>query len=461
MIQNWGVAQSSVSREPGGRQATRMVRTFSLQGAILALSLSSAFAQLPEINYDESKVPHFTLPDPLLTSDGRRVVFPEDWTNRRRTEILRLFEDHVYGKVPTPPQPIPVRFRITSEEPMALGARAVRREVDILFGEGSNAPRMSLLLYIPNHAGPDHRCPAFLGLNFAGNHSIHPDPGITLSTQWMREMPDSGVVNHRATEASRGSQASAWPVERIIDRGFALVTAYYGDLDPDFDDGFQNGIHPLFYHPGQSRPADDEWGAIGCWAWGLSRALDYLETAAEIDPRKVIVMGHSRLGKTALWAGAQDPRFAMVISNNSGAGGAALSRRRFGETVERLNTVFPHWFCANFRKYNDREELLPVDQHELIALIAPRPVLIASAEEDRWADPKGEFLAALGADPVYRLLGTDGLGTDRWPSPAVDSLINSTIGYRIRPGKHAVTTEDWEAFMEFAAHHFHQKSASR
>jgi (4-O-methyl)-D-glucuronate---lignin esterase len=411
-------------------------------------------AQPPDANYDESKVGLYTLPDPLVAADGEKVTTAARWNATRRPEIMRLFETYVYGKTPTPPKPIKPIFTVNSEDREALGGKAIRREVAILFADDAASPRINLLLYLPRDAAPGRRVPAFLGLNFEGNHAVNKDPGISLSTQWLRNDPKAGVVNHRASEASRGSEASRWPVERILARGYALATAYYGDIDPDYDDGFQNGIHPLFYQPGQTRPAADEWGSIGAWAWGLSRALDYLETAPEVDASHVVLMGHSRLGKTALWAGACDPRFAIVISNNSGAGGAALSRRIFGETVARLNTSFPHWFCGNFKKFNDREYQLPVDQHELIALIAPRPILVSSAAEDLWADPKGEFLAAKAADPVYRLLGTDGLAVSTWPAPAVDSLVQSTIGYRIRPGKHDVTTDDWDAYMRFAEHHF-------
>jgi hypothetical protein len=427
--------------------------TFGLCFGFIAIPRPVPAQEPAPANYDETKVGLYTLPDPLVASDGEKVTTAEAWRTRRRPEIMQLFETYMFGKVPTPPHPIKPSFSASSDDPQALGGRAIRREVAIRLTDRPDGPVINLLVYLPKDAGPGRRVPAFLGLNFEGNHAVSSDPGITLSTQWIPSQY-KGVVDHRATDASRGSEASRWPVERILAHGYALATAYYGDIDPDYDDGFQNGVQPLFYQPGQARPAADEWGSIAAWAWGLSRALDYLETAPEVDARKVAVMGHSRLGKTALWAGATDTRFAIVISNNSGAGGAALSRRIFGETVERLNTSFPHWFCGNFKVYSDREFMLPIDQHELIALCAPRPVLISSAAEDLWADPRGEFLAAKAADPVYRLLGTDGLATSRWPSPAVDSLVPSTIGYRIRPGKHDVTTDDWDAFMAFADHHW-------
>ncbi len=391
-------------------------------------------------NYDESEVPAYSLPEILRGADGRVIETADQWVGRR-AEILELFERQVYGVAPE--APAGMQFSVLERDGEALGGLARRKQVLVRFSPDRAEPSMELLLYTPAaaRAGP---VPVFLGLNFGGNHTVHADPGIRVSTRWMRD--GDGVEGNRATERTRGRNASRWQLETVLRRGYGLATVYCGDLDPDYDDGFRNGVHALA--PPRS-PRD--WGSIGAWAWGLSRALDYLETDAHADAARAAVMGHSRLGKTALWAGARDTRFAMVISNDSGCGGAALSRRRFGETVERINTRFPHWFARNFHAYNGREDDLPVDQHMLLALVAPRALYVASAEEDVWADPKGEFLSAMHAGAAYRLLGEQGLGVSE--QPAVDRPVMGTVGYHVRTGGHDVTAYDWARYLDFADKH--------
>ncbi len=407
--------------------------------AVAGLSQAQRF----QPNYDEKKVPKYKLPDPLTLANGKKVTDAKTWSTKRRPEILELFREHVYGR--SPKRPKNVKYEVTSVDKKALGGKAIRKEVTIYLTGKKDGPKIHVLIYLPAKAKKP--APVFLTLNFYGNHSISKDPGITLSKSWMRNNKKYGVVNHKATEKSRGVSSRRWPIEDIIARGYGLVTVYYGDIDPDFDDGFKNGVHSVFKMKGA-----DAWGSIATWAWGLSCVMDYLEQDNDIDHTKVIVMGHSRLGKTALWAGAADERFAIVISNNSGCGGAALSRRRFGETVWRINTSFPHWFCDNFNKYNKNEDKLPVDQHMLIALMAPRPVYVASAVKDKWADPKGEFLSAKHASPVYRLFGKKGLPVDEMPP--VDRPVMGTIGYHVRSGGHDVKPYDWQRYMDFADIHF-------
>ncbi|MBM3786486.1 MAG: DUF1080 domain-containing protein, partial [Acidobacteria bacterium] len=397
--------------------------------------LTIAYAQPPGANYDEAKVPRYTLPDPLANTRTAG-----DWTNRRRAEILNLFSGEVYGR--TPVRKIDVKAEILDISKNALGGAATRKQVRLQFPNGHYA---EVLIFLPNHVkGP---VPVFLGLNFTGNHAVHKDPAIRVTKSWMRAKDN----NHQASEKERGNGASRWEVEHVIARGYGTVTAYYGDFDPDFDDGFQNGVHALF--------PDKDWGSLGAWAWGLSRIMDHLETDKDIDSKRVALHGHSRIGKAALWAGAQDERFAIVISNNSGEGGAALARRVFGETTERINTAFPHWFTSRYKRYNGRESEMPVDQHMLLALIAPRPLYVNSAVEDQWADPRGEFLSALAADPVYRLLGTEGLPAKEMPPIERPSI--GRIGYHIRNGKHDVTLYDWTQWMNFADKHWRSPFTGR
>jgi len=393
----------------------------------------------------------YVLPELLRLSDGSVVTDSTMWIEKRRPEILALFENEVYGRIPE--QKLPVKVSLVGLDKEALNGKALRKEVVLDFENGERRLELNVLMYIP--AKKEGPAPAFVGLNFYGNHTIYTDPGTTMSKKWICSERAFSELDDRKIAGTRGSRATHWPVERILERGYALITMYYYDIDPDFDDGFQNGVHPLFYREGQQRPDPDEWGSVSAWAWGLSRIMDYLETDADIDHSRVAVMGHSRLGKTALWAGAQDERFAVVIANDSGCMGAALSRRKYGETVGDIIGRFPYWFCDNFTKYAGREDKLPVDQHMLVALITPRPVYIASADLDLWADPEGEFLSARAATEVYRLFGKDGLAAEK--QPGLHQPVMNTIGYHVRRGKHWVTNYEWDRFMDFADIHFGAK----
>lgn len=415
-----GAAERSarvVARETTGAVLRRLQRWIGC--VVVVAGLYGA-----EANYDEAKVPAYTLPKIDASSKAA-------WA-KQRAEIVRMFETEMYGRVPGPPATMDIELVESGE---ALGGLAKRKQYVVRFGKNAEAPRMELLLYLPAKA--TGRVPVFFGLNFTGNMTVNADPAIRPTRQWL---PDY------ARKMGRGAAANRWQIEEVVKRGYGTATAYYGDFDPDFDDGFANGVHGLY-----GKPKPGEWGAIGAWAWGIMRAVDVLERDPQVEPKQIIIHGHSRLGKAVLWAGALDSRPYVVISNDSGAGGSALSKRIYGETVRDLNDRFPHWFTANFRKYNDREQELPFDQHMLLALIAPRALYLSTAVDDRWADPKGEFLAAQAADPVFRLLAGDGLPAKEMP--VVDQPVMGQIGFHMRTGGHDVTLYDWQRWIDFADLH--------
>ena len=415
-----------------------MMAGFSLRGA-------AAAETRPEPNYDESAVGTFTLPNLLAGPDGTAAATPEAWQRVSRPHQLRLLESHVYGRQ-LPPATVTVvgeveRTSVTLDDDLP----ATRLQARLRMGTAADAPAVEVLVYLPKTEG---RVPVFLGLNFRGNQAEHPDPAIRLPAGWIPDEKNSGIVDNRATEASRGMSSQRWPVEQMLRRGYGMATAYCGDIFPDRPDGRSQSVLKTLGRPMEGTLAADEPGAITAWAWGLSRILDWLVTLPEVDAAKVIVIGHSRLGKTALWAAACDERFAMAVSNESGCGGAALSRRNFGETVGVITSRFPHWFCPAFAGYAGRETELPCDQHTLLAMVAPRPLYVASAVEDRWADPRGEFLSAVEAGPAWKLFGLVGLGTHE--QPAVDTPVGGTIGYHVRTGRHELLAYDWHRFADHA-----------
>jgi len=426
------------------------LRKSGTQGIAMVVALAVAGSLVRADNFppvSELK-PVAELPDPLLMFDGTKVSSRDQWVAKRRPELIGLFQHYMYGRPPAAPRTI--ESTVERVDAGYFAGKATKKEVTISFGP-PEVPKIHLLVVVPNR--PAGAKPVFLGINFCGNHTLLDDPLIGLPTVWM---PDNcaGCRDHQATEAGRGTQKEVWAVEQTIDRGYALACFYCGDVDPDHND-FSDGVHPFYVAPGQQGRKPHDWGTIAAWAWGMQRAVDYLVTDPAIDKSRIAVVGHSRLGKTSLLAGALDERIALIIPHQAGCGGTAPSRHKVGEQVKQINDRFPHWFCDEFKKFNDDVERLPFDQHCLVALCAPRPVLLSNAEEDTWADPEGQFRVLQGADPVYRLLGSRGLDGQSLPGP--DRLLETPLSYYIRTGKHAMTTGDWKVFLDFADRHIPAK----
>ena len=370
----------------------------------------------PQFNYQEEKVGAYELPDPLLGRAGR-ITNTTDW-NTRRGEILELFRQHVYGRSPGKPEEL--RFETIEETPNAMDGAATLKRVAVISRHAGRQHRFEITVFTP--AAVKEPVPVFLLLN---------------------NRPVSNV------DPTRKEKSGFWPAEEVIARGYGIAALQVEDLAPDDKDRFRDGVIRLFEGPGDGPRSGDAWGALAAWAWGASRALDSFFTDSRIDANRVAVVGHSRGGKAALWAGAQDERFAMVISNESGEGGAALSRRNYGETLARITSSFPHWFAGNYASFAHRVADLPVDQHMLLSLIAPRPLYVASADEDLWADPRGEFLALAASSPVYALFGDPPIGPAEMP-PLEQPLVVGRRGYHVRRGTHNLTPYDWARFLDFA-----------
>jgi hypothetical protein len=393
------------------------------------------------VNYDEAKVGTYTLPDPLVASSGTRVTDSATWTRVRRPEIYRMIESTQFGRAPGKPDHIVVD-RFDGGTP-ALDGKAVRRQTTLYFTADRRRPKAEVLSYVPADAkGP---VPLLLQISFSSNSSVIDDPGIRPGEMWNRE--------HERVPAPATGARSRVDILPFLQNGIGFATLYYGDIEPDFDGGIPFGIRGRYLKPGQTQFAADEWGAIAAWAWGLRRVMDYLETEPAIDAKRVALLGSSRLGKTVLWTGATDPRFAVILASVSGEGGAAISRRNYGETIKHItdSTRYDYQFARNYQSYGDRVNQLPFDGHMLISLVAPRPLLLQTGDTDYWSDPKGEYLAAVAASPVWKLFGTDGLATDHYP--AAGEPVLSTLGYSMHAGRHGILAADWPVFLEFLKRH--------
>lgn len=426
----------------------------SLAASLFMLAAAPAFCQAPAptapptpkpspdvvagipVNYDEARVGTYTLPDALTLNNGKPVRTAKEWYAKRRPEIVTLFETQQYGRAPG--RPADETFELTDKGTPALDGKAIRKQVTIHLDKEKTA--IHLLVYLPVAAKKP--VPMFFSINFGAIQNAVSDPGITPITVW-----DMKTNTRIAPPAGRGF--GRLDVNAFLDAGIGVATYYYGDVDPDYANGFSNGVRAQYLKPGQTERAADDWGSIAAWAWGMSRVQDYFETDKDIDARRVAIHGVSRLGKTVMWAGAHDTRFAAVIASCSGEGGAALSRRNYGETIAHLTatTRYPYQFAANYAQYAGFPDKAPMDANLLIALVAPRPLLLQTGTTDNWSDPKGEFLAAVAAGPVYRLLGKEDLGTTKWP--AARQLLLHDLSYYMHEGGHGMVPTDWAIYVQF------------
>jgi hypothetical protein len=406
---------------------------------ILAMTAVALSAELPPPDKLPS-VPEF--PDVLTMRDGTKVATKKDWEEKRCPELKELFQHYMYGRFPAKPKK--VTAKILFEDAQALGGKGTLREVEITFGP-PEWPKIYLLVALPKGKVP---AACFVGPNFGGNHLLTSHEKVRIPTAWVPPgYPGVEKGTNKATAAGRGKQADTWPLQQIVEAGYGVATFYCGDIQPDRP----NVLEGMRAKQVTDRPPFlDDTATIAWWAWGCHRAVDYLVTDRNIDAKRLAVVGHSRLGKTALLAGAFDDRIAVVIPHQSGCGGAGPSRVKNpkAETVKRITTVFPHWFCTNFSSFGDDTTKLPFDQHCLVAICAPRPVLFTNAEDDQWANPPGQFDVLAAAAPAYKLYGDEKPVAARMPETGV--LADERLGYFIRTGKHSMTPDDWKVFVRFA-----------
>jgi len=394
------------------------------------------------VNYDEAKVGTYTLPDVLTLKNGKKVTDKQTWLNQRRPEIVKLFEEYQFGKMP--PKPTALSFNVFDKGTSVFNGEVTRKQVTVYFTPDTSNHKMDILLYLPAKATKP--VPLVLLLSFSPNSSMAiDDPGVKQGISW-----DKNGKKSPAPKTGLGKLGKD-DIEKFTSNGFAVATIYYGDIEPDFKLGYQYGIRGFYLKPGQQVPADDEWGAISAWAWGLSRAMDYLETDKQIDTKRVALQGVSRLAKTVLWAGAHDTRFKMVIESCAGEGGGALSRRNYGENIAHMTDTSRYYyqFAPNWHKYAKDFNASPVDAHMLVALMAPRYLLMQTGTTDLWSDPHGEFLAAIAAQPVYNLFGLNGPGTAKWPDGGDASLAYNPLGYYMHVGGHGTIPSDWDIYLNY------------